>query len=90
MTSGEFQMVFPFIRGWIERTLKFNTDEAKTVASFNFPRLRLYFSRDLLERTMVRREQDGQFEYAAGSGITISSDPATEMAEIRLKCRPVL
>lgn len=53
MTASEFQMVFPFVHGWIQRTLKFSAPDAIAVASLNLPRLPHFFSRALLERTRV-------------------------------------
>lgn len=53
MTPEDFQKVFPFVRDWISRTLAAHATKAKPISSFNFPRLRHYYSSDLLARAKV-------------------------------------
>ncbi len=53
MTPEDFQKVFPFVRDWISQTLAAHAPKAKSVASFNFPRLSRYYSNDLLARAKV-------------------------------------
>jgi hypothetical protein len=53
MTPEEFQKVLPFVRDWIDQTLVASASRAKPVASFNFPRLGLYFGNELLTRAKV-------------------------------------
>lgn len=43
------------------------------------------FDSSVLIRTIVKEQQ--YYEYAAGSGITIFSDPQKELEEVRAKCR---
>jgi hypothetical protein len=53
MTPEEFKSVLPFVRDWIARTLATSAPQARSAASFNFPRLPLFYSNDLLSRTKV-------------------------------------
>lgn len=48
MTPKDFQKVFLFVRDWFSQTLAAHAQKAKSVASFNFPRLSRYYSNDLL------------------------------------------
>ena len=52
-----------------------------------------HLNSSILIRTMFSDQKTGndcfQFEYAAGSGITINSIPREELKEIRTKCKPV-
>lgn len=41
----------------------------------------------VLIRTLVSNDRGSSFEFAAGSGIVIRSEPAAELAEITTKCR---
>jgi hypothetical protein len=84
MTSTEFQQAFHFVSGWIGQTLAAHAATARTTASFNFPRLRAYFGRTLLERAKVvlvdrvpmpplssiRLSRFADFENMDASGIT--------------------
>ncbi len=45
-----------------------------------------YFDSSILIRTIVRHEENS-YEYAAGSGIVLDSDPENEFEEINTKCR---
>ena len=49
MTPQEFEIAFPRVMGWIQRTLVAYEKVARPVASKNFKRLPLYFSRAQLE-----------------------------------------
>ena len=49
MTPQEFEIAFPKVMGWIQRTLVAYEKVARPVASNNFKRLPLYFSRAQLE-----------------------------------------
>src|SRR5262249_38791859 len=49
MTPHEFEAAFPKVMGWIQRTLVAYEKLARPVASKNFKRLPLYFSRPQLE-----------------------------------------
>jgi hypothetical protein len=49
MTPQEFEIAFPKVMGWIQRTLVAYEKVAQPVASKNFKRLPLYFSRAQLE-----------------------------------------
>jgi len=49
MTPQEFEAAFPKVMGWIQRTLIAYDKIARPVASKNFRRLPLYFSRAQLE-----------------------------------------
>ncbi len=53
MTPEDFQQVFPFVRDWISQTLAAHATKAKPVSSFKFPRLRHYYSDELLVRAKV-------------------------------------
>jgi hypothetical protein len=53
MTHEEFQKVFPFVRDWIVQTLATHAPRAKSVAAFDFHRLRSYFNSELLARAKV-------------------------------------
>jgi hypothetical protein len=49
MTPQEFEVAFPKVMSWIQRTLVAYEKVARPVASKNFRRLRLYFSRAQIE-----------------------------------------
>src|SRR5262249_55245371 len=84
MTPEQFQAVYPHFMAWIERLLAAHADQAQPVASKLFPRLPLYFSRELLasarfvvvERvpmpplTALGLSQFAAFEHADNSGVT--------------------
>ena len=53
MTPEQFKSVFPQVRDWIVRTLAASAPTARSAASFNFPRLPLFYSNDLLSRAKV-------------------------------------
>lgn len=53
MTPEDFRKVFPLVRDWITRTLAGHAARAKSVTSFNFPRLPRYYSSELLSRAKV-------------------------------------
>jgi len=53
---------------------------------FYWDRVTGRFDSSILIRTM-QRVADGAYEYAAGSGIVIASDPKVELGEITAKCR---
>lgn len=53
MTPEQFQRVFPFVSDWISQTLVTHDAKAKSVVSFNFPRLPRYYSTDFLSRAKV-------------------------------------
>jgi len=53
VTPEDFQKVFPFVRDWISKTLAAHAPKAKSAASFNFQKLPLYHSNELLARAKV-------------------------------------
>jgi hypothetical protein len=53
MTPQEFQAVYPQIINWIRLTLENSAAHALTVASKGFPRLKQYFTDELLASTKV-------------------------------------
>jgi hypothetical protein len=53
MPPEQFKQLFPLIRDWIGQTLAAHAEQAKPVASLNFPRLPHYYSHELLARAKV-------------------------------------
>jgi hypothetical protein len=53
MTPEQFKSVFPNVRDWIVNTLAASASTARSAASFNFPRLPIFYSNDLLGRAKV-------------------------------------
>lgn len=47
-SADQFQKLYPVVFGWITATLAASAANARTVGSQNFPRLPLYFGRDVL------------------------------------------
>jgi hypothetical protein len=84
MQPEAFDAVFPHFMHWIACTLSAHAHGAKTVASKSFPRIPLYFSRELLttakvvvvERvpmpplTQLGLSQFAEFERSDNSGVT--------------------
>ena len=53
MTPEEFQKFYPLLLGWIDATLRAQSENTRTVVSRGFPRLPLYFSADTLTSAKV-------------------------------------
>lgn len=53
MTPEQFNAIYPFVRDWIGKTLAASAPQARSAAYFNFPRLRGFYSNDLLHRAKV-------------------------------------
>lgn len=53
MNSDDFQKVFPLVRDWIAQTLAANAENARTVSTFGFSRLPLFYGEALLARAKV-------------------------------------
>jgi hypothetical protein len=53
MSPEQFNALYPFLRDWIKERLAASAPKAQPVASFDFPRLSQFYSRDLLSQAKV-------------------------------------
>jgi anthranilate/para-aminobenzoate synthase component I len=48
------------------------------------------FDSSVLIRTLISKDQERSWHYAAGSGLVVKSDPVSELEEIKVKCSPII